>query len=82
LGSRALSKRICTQGLSGTLAASTQGEEAVMSVQIKPVVVKQEGVWLLRFQGPNGKVQEYRCNSEGQAKQLMQVLCPPTDQPS
>jgi len=46
----------------------------------KPVIVKHEGLWLLRFQLDNGKVQEFRCASEGQAKQLAMVLAPPKQQ--
>jgi hypothetical protein len=41
-----------------------------------PVVVKQEDVWVLRMPTANGKVQEYRCTTEGQAKQLATVLSP------
>jgi hypothetical protein len=49
----------------------------------KPVVITQEedDVWVLRLEQPNGKVQEYRCNSELQAKQLALVLMP-REQPS
>jgi hypothetical protein len=49
----------------------------------KPVVITQEedDVWVLRLEQPNGKVQEYRCNSELQAKQLALVLTP-REQPS
>jgi hypothetical protein len=48
----------------------------------KPVVIRQEeGVWVLQVEQANGKVQEYRCNSENQAKQLAMVLMP-REQPS
>jgi hypothetical protein len=37
-------------------------------------VTKEAEVWLLRVQKPDGQVQEYRCTSEGQVRQLAQVL--------
>lgn len=40
------------------------------------VVKKVENVWVLRVEKENGKVQEYRCATEAQAKQLAQVLVP------
>jgi hypothetical protein len=42
--------------------------------QTRPEVSKEAEVWVLRVQKPNGKVQEYRCTSEGQARQLALVL--------
>jgi hypothetical protein len=39
-----------------------------------------DDVWVVRI-ATNGKVQEYRCNSEHQAKQLALVLMP-REQPS
>lgn len=45
--------------------------------QLKPKLVRDEDVWLVRVEQPNGKVQEYRCTSESQAKQLALVLAPP-----
>jgi hypothetical protein len=39
-----------------------------------PVVTKEENVWVLRVQKANGKTQEYRCSTEGQARQLAMVL--------
>ncbi|HXX32634.1 MAG TPA: hypothetical protein VEJ89_18165 [Myxococcaceae bacterium] len=48
----------------------------------KPVEIRQEeDIWVLRVEQADGKVQEYRCNSEHQAKQLAQVLTP-REQPS
>ncbi len=50
----------------------------------KAVVVKEEDVWVVRIEKENGKVQEYRCASELQAKQLAAVLLPkeaPRDPP-
>jgi len=44
----------------------------------KPKLVRDADVWLVRIEQPNGKVQEYRCSSESQAKQLAQVLTPPS----
>jgi hypothetical protein len=57
-------------------------EETVSPIPAKPVEIRQEeDVWVLRVQQSDGKVQEYRCNSENQAKQLAQVLTP-REQPS
>jgi hypothetical protein len=42
-----------------------------------PVVTKEENIWVLRIRKPNGKTQEYRCSTEGQARQLAQVLARP-----
>ncbi|WP_199242860.1 hypothetical protein [Vitiosangium sp. GDMCC 1.1324] len=42
--------------------------------QVRPVVSKEADVWILRLQKANGKVQEYRCTTEGQARQLALVL--------
>ena len=42
--------------------------------QARPLVFKEADVWVLRLEKPNGKVQEYRCTSEGQAKQLALLL--------
>jgi hypothetical protein len=42
--------------------------------QTSPEVTQEAEVWLLRVQQPNGKVQEYRCTSEGQVRQLALVL--------
>jgi hypothetical protein len=42
-----------------------------------PVVTKEENVWVLRIQKANGKTQEYRCSTEGQARQLAMVLARP-----
>jgi hypothetical protein len=57
--------------------ASKQGkalpEEAAMS-HVRSVVSKEADVWILRLEKTNGKVQEYRCTSEGQAKQLALLL--------
>ncbi len=49
-----------------------------MSSQVRPVVSKEADVWVLRVQKANGKVQEYRCTSENQAKQLALLLSAPT----
>ncbi len=42
----------------------------------KPVVTKEDDVWVIRLESEGGKVQEYRCASETQAKQLALVLTP------
>jgi hypothetical protein len=41
---------------------------------VLPVVTKEENIWVLRIQKANGKTQEYRCSTEGQARQLAMVL--------
>jgi hypothetical protein len=41
---------------------------------VRPVVSREADVWVLRLQTASGKVQEYRCTTEGQARQLAQVL--------
>lgn len=43
----------------------------------RPMVTKEEGIWVLRLENPNGKKQEYRCATEGQARQLALVLARP-----
>ena len=40
----------------------------------RSVVSKESDVWVLRLQKANGKVQEYRCTSENQARQLALLL--------
>jgi hypothetical protein len=45
--------------------------------QVRSIVSKEADVWILRLEKANGKVQEYRCTSEGQAKQLAQMLSAP-----
>ena len=42
----------------------------------KPVVTQENDVWVIRLENPTGKVQEYRCATEAQAKQLAIVLTP------
>ena len=44
-----------------------------MSVQ-KPVLSQEEGVWVIRLENSSGKVQEFRCATETQAKALAMVL--------
>jgi hypothetical protein len=41
-----------------------------------PVVTKEDDVWVIRLQTEAGKLQEYRCASETQARQLALVLTP------
>jgi hypothetical protein len=43
-------------------------------IQSRPVVTKENDVWVLRFEKANGKVQEYRCATEGQARSLAGLL--------
>jgi hypothetical protein len=52
-----------------------------MAGKAAAMIRQEEDVWVLRVEQPNGKVQEYRCNSEVQAKQLALVLMP-REQPS
>jgi hypothetical protein len=47
-----------------------------------PVIRQEEDVWVLSVEQPNGQVQEYRCLSELQAKQLAAMLLTPREQPS
>lgn len=42
--------------------------------QTRPVVTREDGIWVLRLEKPNGKTQEYRCATESQARQLALVL--------
>lgn len=42
----------------------------------KPVMTKEDDMWVIRVESPNGKTQEYRCATEKQAKQLFTALQP------
>lgn len=42
----------------------------------KPTLTQEEGVWVIRLENSNGKVQEFRCATESQARQLAAVLAP------
>ncbi|MGZ3445595.1 MAG: hypothetical protein ACXWK8_13025 [Myxococcaceae bacterium] len=42
-------------------------------------VTRDEDMWILRVEA-NGKVQEYRCNSEVQARALAILLLPSSEQ--
>jgi hypothetical protein len=44
--------------------------------QVKPIVTKEDDVWVLRLERDGGKTQEYRCATEAQARQLALVLTP------
>ena len=58
-------------------------EDASHTMASTPAVIRQqEDVWVLRIEQPNGRVQEYRCLSELQAKQLAAMLLTPREQPS
>jgi hypothetical protein len=48
-------------------------------LEAMPVVTKEEEVWVLRLPSESGKLQEYRCASESQARQLALVLRPPKE---
>lgn len=43
----------------------------------RPTVTQEDDVWVLRIEKDNGKLQEYRCATESQAKQLAMVLSKP-----
>ncbi len=43
--------------------------------QTEPELV--DDMWVIRIAQPNGKIQEYRCATEAQAKQLAMVLTAP-----
>lgn len=45
------------------------------------VVSKEADIWVLRLHTHTGKVQEYRCSSEGQARQFALVLSGSAEQP-
>ena len=47
-----------------------------MLATTKPVLTKEEEVWVIRLENPGGKIQEYRCATEAQARQLALVLTP------
>ncbi|MHB8873097.1 MAG: hypothetical protein ACYC8T_05365 [Myxococcaceae bacterium] len=40
----------------------------------QPVVTKEDDVWVIRVEKDNGAIQEYRCATESQARQLAAVL--------
>lgn len=40
----------------------------------KAVVTREDDVWVIRIENTSGKVQEYRCSTESQARQLAAVL--------
>jgi hypothetical protein len=46
-----------------------------------PVVRQEEGMWILRVE-TNGKVQEYRCQTEVQARALAILLIPAGTDPT
>ncbi|MET0404727.1 MAG: hypothetical protein ABW123_20090 [Cystobacter sp.] len=43
------------------------------------VVSKEADIWVLRLHTASGKVQEYRCSTEGQARQLALLLSASND---
>lgn len=42
----------------------------------KPVMTKEDDMWVIRVESATGKMQEYRCATEKQAKQLLTALQP------
>ncbi len=55
-------------------------EEAPESPE-QPVIVQDEDMWILRLES-NGRVQEYRCGSEVQARALAILLLPSAADPA
>lgn len=45
-------------------------------VNSRPRVTQEDGVWVVRLEREGKTVQEYRCASEAQARQLEQALTP------
>lgn len=46
------------------------------SQPVKPELVQLDGMWIVRVDRGNGKIQEYRCTSHSQAQQLTLMLNP------
>jgi hypothetical protein len=44
-----------------------------------PTLTHEDDMWVIRVRRDNGKIQEYRCASESQAKALFLVLAPKAD---
>ena len=44
-------------------------------------LIKENGIWVLRIERPNGKVQEYRSASEVQIRQLQTLFTSPLTMP-
>lgn len=42
--------------------------------QLRSIVTQESGVWVLRLEKANGKVQEYRCPTEEHARHLAMLL--------
>ena len=53
------------------LSLEANGESAMAG---KPTMVEENGVWVVRVEDDRGKVQEYRCATERQARQLTMAL--------
>lgn len=45
-------------------------------VAVRPRVTQEAGVWIVRVERAGGKLQEYRCATEAQARQLELALSP------
>lgn len=45
-----------------------------------PTLEHLDGIWVVRLERENGKVQEYRCATEQQARALALVLAPKPQQ--
>lgn len=45
--------------------------------ELKSTLTKEDKVWVLRIENNEGRVQEYRCATESQARALALVLAPP-----
>ena len=48
-----------------------------VATPVKPVLTLENDIWVIRLENNStGKIQEYRCATEAQAKQLALVLTP------
>ncbi|MER2561766.1 MAG: hypothetical protein ABTQ32_13650 [Myxococcaceae bacterium] len=51
-----------------------------METSTLPTLEQLNGIWVVRLERENGKVQEYRCATEQQARALALVLAPKPQQ--
>ena len=69
-------------GIAGAYVDGAPTGDVYAMASTPPVIRQEEDVWVLRIELPSGSVQEYRCLSELQAKQLAAMLLTPREQPS
>ena len=81
---RASQPSVITGPVSGTgpasTASATRMDQTPESPEL-PLVRQEEDMWILRVE-TNGKVQEYRCGSEVQARALAILLLPNAGDPT